>query len=129
MSKKISHAARPELAPSLYRTTAPRWPTAALVALAVVATSCASSEAARPAASSVPSGSTASVLPADGSRASYAAAPCPNPIFPEFGTSLDLGPDFRCGYLTVPEDRSKPDGRTIRLAVAIRPADRAGQEA
>ena len=24
-----------------------------------------------------------------------------------------------CGYLTVPEDRGKPDGRTIRLAVAI----------
>ncbi len=100
----------------------PRWPIAALVAVAVVATSCASSEAARPAASSAPAGSTASVLPADGMRASYAAAPCPNPIFSEFGNSLDLGPDFRCGYLTVPEDRSKPDGRTIRLAVAIRPA-------
>jgi pimeloyl-ACP methyl ester carboxylesterase len=28
----------------------------------------------------------------------------------------------RCGYLVVPENRSKPEGRTIRLAVAIVPA-------
>ena len=28
----------------------------------------------------------------------------------------------RCGFLTVPESRSHPDGRTIRLAVAIVPA-------
>jgi pimeloyl-ACP methyl ester carboxylesterase len=28
----------------------------------------------------------------------------------------------RCGYLTVPENRSKPQGRTIRLAVAIVPS-------
>jgi pimeloyl-ACP methyl ester carboxylesterase len=27
----------------------------------------------------------------------------------------------RCGYLTVPENRSRPSGRTIRLAVAIAP--------
>ena len=39
-----------------------------------------------------------------------------------FGPSLVLGPDFTCGYLTVPENRSKPDGRTIRLAVATRKA-------
>ena len=50
---------------------------------------------------------------------SYAAAPCPNPIY---GTGFDLGPEFTCGYLTVPENRSKPDGRTIRLAVATRRA-------
>lgn len=29
------------------------------------------------------------------------------------------GKDIRCGYLVVPEDRSQPDGRHIRLAVAI----------
>ncbi len=29
------------------------------------------------------------------------------------------GKDVRCGYLTVPEDHSRPQGRTIRLAVAI----------
>ncbi len=49
---------------------------------------------------------------------SYAEAPCPNPVYPGFV----LGPDFTCGYLTVPENRSKPDGRTIRLAVATRKA-------
>ncbi|ODU05615.1 MAG: hypothetical protein ABS81_07175 [Pseudonocardia sp. SCN 72-86] len=31
---------------------------------------------------------------------------------------LDLGAGVECGYLTVPEDRSKKDGKTIRLAVA-----------
>ena len=52
---------------------------------------------------------------------SYAEAACPNPIYsPE--NSLDLGSDFTCGYLTVPENRSRPDGRTIRLAVATRKA-------
>jgi pimeloyl-ACP methyl ester carboxylesterase len=29
------------------------------------------------------------------------------------------GKDVRCGYLTVPEDHSRPQGTTIRLAVAI----------
>src|SRR5262249_28816684 len=49
---------------------------------------------------------------------SYASAPCPNPVY----GGLDLGPGFTCGYLTVPENRSKPEGRTIRLAVATRKA-------
>ena len=31
---------------------------------------------------------------------------------------LDLGPDFDCGYLTVPENRVDPSGPTIKLAVA-----------
>lgn len=48
---------------------------------------------------------------------SYAAAPCPNPIYPGVA-QLDLGAGVECGYLTVPEDREHPDGRTIRLAVA-----------
>ncbi|MGB8565420.1 MAG: hypothetical protein WCD83_18715, partial [Pseudolabrys sp.] len=30
--------------------------------------------------------------------------------------------DASCGYLVVPEDRSRPDGRTIRLMVATYPA-------
>jgi pimeloyl-ACP methyl ester carboxylesterase len=55
-------------------------------------------------------------------RVSYASAPCPNPIYAALGPSLDLGADFTCGYLTVPEDRSHPVGRTIRLAVATRHA-------
>ena len=50
-------------------------------------------------------------------RASYASAPCPHPNVPGV-PQLDLGADFSCGYLTVPENRSRPDGRTIRLAVA-----------
>jgi pimeloyl-ACP methyl ester carboxylesterase len=51
--------------------------------------------------------------------ASYAPAPCPNPIY---GAGLDLGPEFACGYLTVPENRTRRDSRTIRLAVATRKA-------
>jgi pimeloyl-ACP methyl ester carboxylesterase len=31
--------------------------------------------------------------------------------------SVNLGPEFSCGYLTVPENRSTPNGRTIRLLV------------
>jgi pimeloyl-ACP methyl ester carboxylesterase len=48
--------------------------------------------------------------------ASYASAPCPNPIYPGVD-QLDLGPGVECGYLTVPESRARP-GKTIRLAVA-----------
>jgi hypothetical protein len=55
----------------------------------------------------------------EGSAASYASAPCPNPVY---GVGLDLGPEFTCGYLTVPENRTNSDSRTIRLAVAIRKA-------
>jgi pimeloyl-ACP methyl ester carboxylesterase len=40
---------------------------------------------------------------------------CPFPL----GRGLVEGKDVRCGFLVVPEDRSHPDGRTIRLAVAI----------
>ena len=32
---------------------------------------------------------------------------------------LEEGRDLICGYMTVPEDHSNPDGPTIRLAVAI----------
>ena len=49
--------------------------------------------------------------------ASYETAPCPNPIVPGV-PQIDLGPEFECGYLTAPENRSRPDGRTIRIAVA-----------
>jgi pimeloyl-ACP methyl ester carboxylesterase len=49
---------------------------------------------------------------------SYAEAPCPDPVYPD----IVLGPEYTCGYLTVPENRSKSDGRTIRLAVATRRA-------
>jgi hypothetical protein len=65
------------------------------------------------AACSAPTISSAAPAPA----ASYAAAPCPNPIYPGVA-QLDLGAGVECGYLTVPENRSAPNGRTLRLAVA-----------
>jgi hypothetical protein len=49
---------------------------------------------------------------------SYETAPCPNPNIPEIGPAVNLGPEFTCGYLTVPENRDKPDGRKTRVAVA-----------
>jgi pimeloyl-ACP methyl ester carboxylesterase len=38
-----------------------------------------------------------------------------------FTVPVDQKPD--CGYLTVPEDRSQPNGRTIKLAVAVFKSD------
>src|SRR5258708_38794727 len=49
--------------------------------------------------------------------ASFESAPCPSPVvagFPE----ADLGPEFSCGYLMVPENRAHPDGRTIKIGGA-----------
>ena len=49
--------------------------------------------------------------------ASFESAACPSPVvagIPE----LELGPEFSCGYLTVPENRAQPDGRTIKIGVA-----------
>lgn len=54
----------------------------------------------------------------------YAVNPCPNPNYPGV-PQLDLGPVFTCGTLTVPEDRSKPDGATITIPVAIAKAQSA----
>jgi pimeloyl-ACP methyl ester carboxylesterase len=59
------------------------------------------------------------VSPAAAAQAGYEprfeSAPCPTlPVpFPQ---------NARCGFLVVPENRSRPEGRTIRLAVAIVPA-------
>jgi pimeloyl-ACP methyl ester carboxylesterase len=47
----------------------------------------------------------------------FQTAPCPKT--PEPTSSLQHS---RCGYLIVPENRSKPQSRTIRLAVAIVPS-------
>ena len=43
------------------------------------------------------------------------------PAFEEAACAFEIPEGFnpRCGYLVVPEDRSQPDGRTIRLHVAI----------
>ena len=42
----------------------------------------------------------------------FVAMPCPERAFPRFV-------DVDCGYIKVPEDRSRPRGRTIRVAAAI----------
>ena len=47
----------------------------------------------------------------------FESAPCPVPVLPGF-PQLNLGPEFSCGYLVVPENRSRPNGRTIKIAVA-----------
>jgi pimeloyl-ACP methyl ester carboxylesterase len=50
-------------------------------------------------------------------EASYVESECPSPNLK--GThALDLGPEYTCGYLTVPETRSDPEGPTVRIAVA-----------
>jgi len=45
----------------------------------------------------------------------FEASECPKP-------QSEALANARCGYLVVPEDRSKPTGRTLRLVVAIVPA-------
>jgi hypothetical protein len=52
----------------------------------------------------------------------FTSAPCPDPNIPELGPGANLSPAFTCGYLTVPENRALPNGRTIRIAVARVPA-------
>ncbi|MFB6557318.1 alpha/beta fold hydrolase [Streptomyces sp. NPDC056400] len=47
----------------------------------------------------------------------FVPGPCPKP--PEPIAALA---DARCGYLEVPENRSRPGGRTIKLAAAVIPA-------
>ena len=68
----------------------------------------------------VSGGPTASPAGAD---SAYAPEPCAdfNPIF-DGAPELDLPATADCGYLTVPENRTKPAGRTIRIAVARLPA-------
>jgi pimeloyl-ACP methyl ester carboxylesterase len=52
----------------------------------------------------------------DGAPGSFQSAPCPVPNLPGV-PAVNLGPEFSCGYLTVPENRSVPNGRTIRMLV------------
>lgn len=47
--------------------------------------------------------------------ASYEPAPCPEL---QDHHAANLGPEFSCGFLVVPENRDRPDGRTIKVAVA-----------
>ena len=50
--------------------------------------------------------------------------PEPTPPLPKFESAecqfeIPHGQTVECGYLTVPKDRSQPDGSTIRLHIAI----------
>ncbi len=53
--------------------------------------------------------------------ASYQATPCPQPNIAGF-PDLDFPSGVQCGYLTVLENRAKPDGRRIRIFVMRAPA-------
>ena len=53
--------------------------------------------------------------------ASYQTVPCPQPNIAGF-PELDFPSGVQCGYLTVPENRAKPDGRRIRIFVMRAPA-------
>jgi pimeloyl-ACP methyl ester carboxylesterase len=53
--------------------------------------------------------------------AAFEDAACPSPNIPG-APSLDFPTTAECGYLTVPEDRSKADGRMIRIFVVRFPA-------
>ena len=74
-----------------------------------------------PGTSTAPTGAQPGTMSATGSPAvggsRYEAGPCPNPIV-EGVPQIDLGPDFECGFLIAPENRAKPDGRTVRIPVA-----------
>ena len=80
---------------------------AATILVGAAVASCTTSPASSPTTSS-----------STGATATFADTPCWNPNYPGV-PQLDLGPEFRCGYLTVPENRSKPGGKTIKVAVAI----------
>jgi pimeloyl-ACP methyl ester carboxylesterase len=65
----------------------------------------------------VPVGASAAGPGTGGYTPHFREAPCPTPNVPGI-PELELGPEFSCGYLTVPEDRSDPGGPTIDVAVA-----------
>lgn len=56
-----------------------------------------------------------------GSPSAYQSVPCPPENIAGF-PQLDIPPDVECGYLTVLENRAKPDGRRIRIFVMRAPA-------
>ena len=53
--------------------------------------------------------------------ASYQTVPCPQPNIAGF-PELDFPSGVQCGYLTVPENRARPNGRHIRIFVMRAPA-------
>ncbi|KOU42498.1 transporter [Streptomyces sp. WM6373] len=67
-----------------------------------------------PAAGGTASPDSRSADPGTAAPARFVPGPCPKPPEP-----IEALGDARCGYLEVPENRSRPGGRTIRLAVAV----------
>jgi pimeloyl-ACP methyl ester carboxylesterase len=65
------------------------------------------------AASAAAQAEAAAGSPVRGASAGFYDAPCP------FAAPRNVLDEFRCGYLVVPENRAAPDGRRLRLAVAI----------
>ncbi|WP_411103243.1 alpha/beta fold hydrolase [Streptomyces sp. cmx-4-9] len=63
------------------------------------------------------SGAAVGTVPGAAGDSRYTPGPCPKT--PDPVPALDKA---RCGTLTVPEDRARPDGRTLSLGVAIVPA-------
>src|SRR6478672_13770380 len=60
--------------------------------------------------------------PSESTRAaSFQTIPCPQPNIAGF-PDLDFPSGVQCGYLTVLENRAKPDGRRIRIFVMRAPA-------
>lgn len=59
--------------------------------------------------------------PSSAQTAAFAPTPCPAPNLPGL-PSFDFPAGMTCGYLTVPENRSRPAGRTIKIFVARAPA-------
>ncbi len=53
--------------------------------------------------------------------AAFETVACPSPNLPGLPT-FDFPATMTCGYLTVPENRNQPDGRTIKVFVAKAPA-------
>ncbi|MER7465367.1 alpha/beta fold hydrolase [Streptomyces sp. NPDC097981] len=60
------------------------------------------------------------VGPSPAAPARFVAGPCPKTAEPIAALST-----ARCGFLEVPENRGRPGGRTVKLAVAVIPADSA----
>ncbi|MFF3691073.1 alpha/beta fold hydrolase [Streptomyces sp. NPDC002187] len=69
----------------------------------------------RPSSAASPPARSTGPTPAAPSR--FMPGPCPKPPEP-----IEALSSARCGFLEVPENRSRPGGRTIKLAVAVIPA-------
>lgn len=63
------------------------------------------------------SATSAAAQPGPAGSSRFVPGPCPEPPEP-----IEALSDARCGLLEVPENRSRPGGRTIKLAVAVIPA-------